>query len=135
MTAAGSATPLGETLGLKRGMRCWFHDMPEAVRAALDPKGLGVEEQPTPSDGLQCAHLFVTRRAKLQRELAALRPLMASNGFIWVSWPLAPDGDDLDLSEPVVRAMADEHRVDAQQACTIRDNWVAMKLSMRRDDS
>src|SRR4051812_20847262 len=102
MTAGYSGTPLADKLGLKRGMRCWFHNMPDGVRATIDPQGAEIEEQTAASDGLQCAHLFVTERAKLERELAALRPVMAQNGFIWISWPKQAAKVETDITEDVV---------------------------------
>jgi hypothetical protein len=121
-------TPLAQTLGLKPGMRCWFHNMPGAVRAAIDPDRAQIEEQPTPSDGLQCAHLFVADRAQLERELAALRPLLAPNGFVWVSWQ-----NETDISEAAVRAIAQPHGLADSAACAVDASWVALKLTIRRE--
>lgn len=129
MTAGHEGTPLAETLGLKRGMRCWFHNMPESVRAAIDPGGVAIEEQPTASDGLQCAHLFVTVHDKLERELTALHPLMASNGFVWISWPRQ---GDTDISEEAVHALALPRGLEAAGACSLDDDWAALKLVARK---
>jgi hypothetical protein len=132
MTAGYSGTPLADKLGLKRGMRCWFHRMPESVRSAIDPERAEVEEQPSASDGLQCAHLFVTERAKLERELAALQPLMASNGFIWVSWPKKAAKVDTDVTEDVVREVALPRGLVDIKVCAVDDVWSGLKLVIRK---
>ncbi|UZK66141.1 DUF3052 family protein [Sphingomonas sp. M1-B02] len=131
MTAGPPGTPLAQTLGLKRGMRCWFHNMPDGVRGAIDPEAMGVEEQPTASDGLQCALLFVTNRGKLERELAALRPLLATNGFVWIAWPSQIAASD--LSAEIVRDVAEPSGLADDMAYALDENWSALKLVIRKD--
>jgi hypothetical protein len=133
MTAGYSGTPLADKLGLKRGMRCWFHNMPESVRAVIDPEGAEVEEQPTASDGLQYAHLFVTERQKLERELRALQPLMASNGCIWVSWPKKAAKVDTDVTEDVIREVALPSGLVDIKVCAVDHIWSALKLVIRKE--
>lgn len=133
MTAGYSGTPLAQKLGLKPGIRCWFHNMPDSVRATIDPETLSVEEQPTASDGLQCAHLFVTERARLERELRALRPLMATNGFIWVSWPKKAAKVATDITEDVVREIALPTGLVDIKVCAVDEVWSALKLVIRKE--
>ncbi|MDT8758642.1 DUF3052 domain-containing protein [Sphingomonas psychrotolerans] len=134
MTAGYSGTPLADKLGLKRGMRCWFHNMPDSVRATIDPDRAEVEEQPTASDGLQCAHLFVTERHRLERELAALRPLMAQNGFIWVSWPKKAAKFETDVTEDVIRDVALPTGLVDIKVCAVDETWSGLKLVIRKGD-
>jgi hypothetical protein len=133
MTAGYSETPLAEKLGLKRGMRCWFHNMPESVRAEIDPEGAGIEEQPTASDGLQCVHLFVTERARLERELAAVQPLLIPNGFIWVSWPKKTAPVDTEVTEDVIREVALPAGLVDVKVCAVDTTWSALKLMIPKD--
>jgi len=133
MTAGYSDTPLAQKLGLKRGMRCWFHNMPESVRAEIDPEGAEIEEQPTASDGLQCVHLFVTERARLERELAAVQPLLMSNGFIWVSWPKKAAKVDTDVTEDVIREIALPAGLVDVKVCAVDATWSALKLMIPKD--
>lgn len=134
MTAGYSGTPLADKLGLKRGMRCWFHNMPESVRDAIAPAAAQVEEQPTASDGLQYAHLFVTAREKLERELNALQPLMAPNGAIWVSWPKKAARADTDLTEDVIREIALPTGLVDIKVCAIDETWSGLKLVIRKEN-
>ncbi|MEI9928216.1 MAG: hypothetical protein WDN44_11640 [Sphingomonas sp.] len=106
MTTGYSGTPLAKKLGLERGMRVWFHHMPDSVRAEIDPEGLNVDEQGSASAGLQGAHIFVTERVCLERELGALRALLAPNGFVWVSWPKQAAKVATDITENVIREVA-----------------------------
>jgi hypothetical protein len=134
MTAGYSGTPLAEKLGLKRGMRCWFHNMPESVRREIDPEVAEIEEQPTASDGLQCAHLFVTERAQLERELSALRPLLAPNGFIWVSWPKKAAHTATDIGEDTIREVALPTGLVDIKVCAIDETWSGLKLVIRKEN-
>lgn len=134
MTAGYSGTPLADKLGLKRGMRCWFHNMPDSVRAEIDPERAEVEEQPTASDGLQCAHLFVTERARFERELAALQPLMAPNGFIWVSWPKKAAKTETDMTEDVIREIALPAGLVDIKVCAVDATWSGLKLVIRKEN-
>lgn len=134
MTAGYSDTPLADKLGLKRGMRCWFHNMPESVRAEIDPERAEVEEQLTASDGLQCAHLFVTERRKLENELTALQPLMASNGFIWISWPKKAAKVETDVTEDVIREIALPRGLVDIKVCAVNDTWSGLKLVIRKEN-
>lgn len=128
MTPAQSATPLAHQLDLKPGMRCWFHDMPDDLRAAIDPDALSIDEQPSASEGLQCAHLFASDTAKLERELAAVAQLLAANGFVWVSWPAdaAPD-------EGHVKTLAERLRLTLSKQVALTDRWSAAKLVRGRE--
>jgi hypothetical protein len=132
MTAGYSGTPLVEKLGFKRGMRVWFHNMPDSVRAEIARAEF--DEQPAASDGLQGAHLFVTERRHLERELAALRPLLATNGFIWVSWPKKAAGAQTDITENVVRDVALPTGLVDVKVCAVDEIWSGLKLMIRKEN-
>lgn len=106
MTSGYSGTPLAKKLGLKPGMQIWFRDMPESVRAEIDPGTVAVIEQYAAILGLDAAHLFVTRRNDLSRELALLRDTIAPNGMVWVSWPKKASKVPTDITEDTIREIA-----------------------------
>jgi hypothetical protein len=133
MTAGYSGTPLAQKLGLERGMRVWFHHMPDSVRDEIDPEGLNVDEQASASDGLQCAHIFVTVRADLERELTALRELIAPNGFVWVSWPKKAAKVETDITEDVIREVALPTGLVDTKVCAVDEIWSGLKLVIRRE--
>ena len=133
MTAGYSGTPLAEKLGFARGMRVWFHKMPESVRDEIDPEGLNIDEQASASDGLQGAHIFVTLRSDLARELAALRELIAPNGFIWVSWPKKAAKVETDITEDTVREVALPTGLVDVKVCAVDEIWSGLKLVIRKE--
>lgn len=131
MTTGYAGTPLADKLGLKRGMRCWFHNMPDSVRAEI--AHAEVEEQPAASAGLQCAHLFLTEREQMGRQLTALRELIDVNGSIWVSWPRKAAGKETDITEDVVREVALPLGLVDVKVCAIDETWSGLKLFVRKE--
>jgi len=134
MTTGYSGTPLAQKLGLKRGMRSWFCGMPDSVRAEIDPQGLGIEEYEAAAPGLQAAHVFVTERARLERELGALLALIDRNGFIWVSWPKKAAKVPTDVTEDVIREVALPLGLVDIKVCAVDAIWSGLKLMIRKEN-
>lgn len=130
MAAGYSETPLAKKLGLKAGMRAWFLGMPDSVRAEIGTVDL--REQTAPSAGLEAAHVFVTRRADLEWQIAALRDLLAPAGFIWVSWPKKAAKTDTDITEQVVREIALPTGLVDIKVCAVDEIWSGLKLVVRK---
>ncbi|MCW3835471.1 DUF3052 domain-containing protein [Sphingomonas canadensis] len=133
MTTGYSGTPLAQKLGFARGMRVWFHRMPDSVRDSIDPEGLNVDEQFCATDGMQAAHIFVTEREELEREIAALRELVVPSGFIWVSWPKKASKVPSEITEDVVREVALPTGLVDVKVCAVDDVWSGLKLVVRKE--
>lgn len=112
-----------EQLGLNSGTRCWFHNLPEAIRTRLDAAALGIEEQPSASDGLQCAMLCAPDDETLTRQLGAVAPLLATNGFIWV-W----HSRDVAAERDRLGEIAAEMKLVITDTCTVDEKWSGLKL-------
>ena len=132
MTTGYSATPLAQKLSLKPGMRALFVDMPDSVRAEIDPQALGLQLLDAPSAGIDVAHIFVHRRADLERELAALKQLLGPSGFIWVSWPKKAAKVDTDITEDVIRDVCLPMGLVDVKVCAIDVVWSGLKLVVRK---
>ena len=134
MTAGYSGRPLAAKLGLKPGMRAWFRDMPAGVLAEILAQVPDLDQQSAPSAGLEAAHLFVAERAVLERELAALHPLMSASGFIWISWPKKAARVETDIVEDTIRAVALPMGLVDIKVCAVNDVWSGLKLVTRREN-
>ena len=133
MSGAGySGTPLAKKLGLKPGMRAWFLDMPDSVRAEIDVEILGLSERAAPFAGIEAAHIFVTRRDDLAREIAALRQLLAPAGFVWISWPKKAAKTDTDITENTIREVALPIGLVDIKVCAVDEKWSGLKLVIRK---
>ena len=135
MTTGNPETPLADKLSLKRGMRAWFHDMPESIRAEINLASIGVAEEAAPSAGIDAAHIFVTDSSDLKKQLAALRGLIQPAGHIWVSWPNETSGVASDITEDAVRELAVASGLVDTKACAVDERWSGLKLVIRRTSS
>ena len=121
-----TATSLGDRLALKRGMRVWFRALPDAVRAAIDPERLGLEEEAAPSDGLHAMVACFDTPEALGRELPAIGVLLPPTSFAWICWPTG-QGAALDADQ--VRAVALPLHFVETGACVLPGGWTALKLA------
>jgi len=133
MTAGYSGTPLARKLGLKPGMRAWFLNMPDSVRAEIERDAPPIEQLDQPEPPVDLAHIFVTSCAALDCELRMLLPLIARDGTIWVSWPKKASKVPTDITEDVIRTLAlPLHLVDVK-VCAVDEIWSGLKLVIRKD--
>ena len=132
MTSGYSGTPLLKKLGLKPGMQAWFREMPDTVRAEIDPGAAGVIEKDAPIPGLDAAHIFVTRRDDLARDLSALRDALAPTGMIWVSWSKKASKVPTNITEDTIRAVALPLGFVDIKVCAVDAIWSGLKLVIRK---
>ena len=83
--------------------------------------------------GIDAAHVFVTRRTKLECELAALRQLIAPSGFVWVSWPKKAAKADTDITEDTIREVALPLGLVDVKVCAVDETWSGLKLMIRKE--
>lgn len=105
--------------------------MPDSVRAEIGDTG--VAEQPAPTPGLDTAHIFVTARADLARHLAALRPVLAPAGQLWVSWPKKAAKLPTDITEDTIRDEALPLGYVDVKVCAVDAVWSGLKLVIRKE--
>jgi len=133
MTSGYSGKPLAQKLGLKPGMRAWFQNVPEGIRAEIDREAPPIERLELPEPPVEFAHIFVTSCALLDCELRLLLPLLAPAGMIWVSWPKKASKMPTDITEDVIRAIAlPLHLVDVK-VCAVDQTWSGLKLVIRKE--
>ena len=133
MTTGYSGTPLAQKLGLKSGMRAWFQNLPEGVRADIDRDAPPLELLELPEPPVEFAHIFITSCAVLDCELRMLLPLLDPAGMIWVSWPKKASKVETDITEDVIRAVAlPLHLVDVK-VCAVDEIWSGLKLVIRKE--
>jgi hypothetical protein len=133
VTAGYSGTPLARKLSLKDGLRTWWEEMPDSVRAEIEGDGLSLDLLAAPEAPIEVAHIFVTERAELERSVARLLPLLAPDGFLWVSWPKKASKVETDITEDVIRdVMLPLGLVDVK-VCAVDQIWSGLKLVIRKE--
>ncbi|ASP32258.1 DUF3052 family protein [Labrenzia sp. VG12] len=134
MSQAGySGRPLSAKLGLKPGMTCWRHNMPEAIANLLGDQAPETKPVAGPLPGLECAHLFVTERSELTDLLRKLRGLLAPDGMIWVSWPKKASKVPTTVTEDVVREICLPMGLVDVKVCAVDTVWSGLKLVIRKE--
>lgn len=133
MPAGYSGTPLAKKLGFTEGAPVWSKGMPESVQAEIEatacPRYLA-----KPVKALPAAHLFHTSAAKLTDDLTKLRPLLASDGMVWVSWPKKVAKVKTDITEDVIRKLALPMGYVDVKVCAVDEVWSGLKLVIRRTE-
>ena len=132
MTAGYSGTPLARKLSLRDGLRTWCCGMPESVRGEIEREGLAITLLDTPEPPIDAAHIFVTERAMLECELRLLLPLLARDGFIWVSWPKKASKVPTDITEDTIREVALPLGLVDVKVCAVDATWSGLKLVIRK---
>jgi hypothetical protein len=134
MSNAGySGTPLARKLSLKDGLCVWWEDMPPAIRAEIESCGYELQRLIWHEPPLDAAHVFVTGRVDLESAIARLRPLLAPDGFLWVSWPKKASRVPTDITEDAIREVALPTGLVDVKVCAIDETWSGLKLVIRKE--
>jgi hypothetical protein len=133
MTAGYSGTPLARKLSLKDGLRTWWENMPEGVRAEIEGDGLALDLLCAPVGPIEAAHVFTTSRAALEDAIRRLLPLLDPAGFLWISWPKRASKVPTDITEDVIREIALPTGLVDVKVCAIDATWSGLKLMIRRE--
>lgn len=133
MSEGYSGTPLARKLSLRDGQRVWFDSMPDSVQEEIGEYALDLSFAADPEDGVDAAHVFVTERGALESKLARLRPAIAKDGQIWVSWPKKSAGVATDITEDTIREVALPMGLVDTKVCAVDEVWSALKLVIRKE--
>jgi hypothetical protein len=132
--AGYSERSLVDKLGIRSGMSVLILGAPPGYAKTLGQLPTGVTVVKAPQPGLDFIHLFVTRRADLERRFGALHKALAPAGVLWVSWPKKAAGVPTDVTEDVVREVALAKGLVDVKVCAVDDTWSGLKLVRRLKD-
>jgi hypothetical protein len=132
--AGYSGTPLAKKLGMKAPMTWVAIDAPREYREWLGELPEGVKMARSPAAPLAAAHVFVTRRAELERRVKELRKTLAPAGFAWISWPKKSSGVATDVTEDTIREVALPLGLVDVKVCAVSDVWSGLKLVIRKSE-
>ena len=131
--AGYSGTPLAQKLGYKTGVRVWIQAMPPDYRDWLAPLPQGVVFQRRAGADTALHHLFLSRRAQLERSLRLRRASMRPDAMIWVSWPKKASGLASEIGEDDIRAVALPLGLVDVKVCAVSEVWSGLKLVLRKE--
>jgi hypothetical protein len=128
-----SGTPLAKKLSLKDGMRVFFYEMPDSVRAEIDSFGLKLITEALPGKGIHAAHLFLTNKAAVLNNLIGMRHTIDPAGQLWISWPKKASKVPTDITEDVIRELALPMGWVDVKVCAVDAVWSGLKLVIRKE--
>ena len=132
MPAGYSGTPLARKLGFTDALPVLAPAMPESVRAEIaqtaQPRYLA-----RPGKALAAAHLFHTEAPALEADLTRIRPLLAPEGMVWVSWPKKASKAQTDITEDTIRRLALPMGFVDLKVCAVDAVWSGLKLVIRKE--
>ena len=129
-----SGTPLVRKLGIQPHERVVAIGAPEHYAQLLDGLPGGATITSRVVAGARFVHLFVTKRADLDKRLAALRSKLDDTGVLWVSWPKKASGVATDVTEDTIRGVALPLGYVDVKVCAVDDTWSGLKLMIRREN-
>ena len=132
MATGYSGTPLAKKLGIKPGSKLFPVAAPDHYDELLAPFPEGVKRVHK-IDGADVAHIFVTARARLDKELRAALPKMKQDAAIWISWPKKSAKVATDITEDTVREVALPLGLVDIKVCAVDATWSGLKLVIRKE--
>jgi hypothetical protein len=129
--AGYSGTPLAKKLGIKPATKLFTLAAPGHYDELLAPLPADVKHV-RKIDDADVAHLFVTARARLDKELRAAVPKMKQDAAIWISWPKQSAKVETDITEDTVREVALPLGLVDIKVCAVDEVWSGLKLVIRK---
>ena len=126
-----SGTPLWKKLGVKDGATVALVRPPGDVSIRMPA---GAHHVAAPRKDTDVVVVFEKTLSALERSFRVLKPMLASDGGLWVAYPKKSSAIPTDLTfEDVQRAGLDAGLVD-NKSCAIDGNWSAVRFVYRLKD-
>lgn len=132
MTVGYSGTPLARKLGIKEGSSVLLIEAPAGYKSLLGPLPPRVSFPRQANQAIDLVHLFVTRKAVLQKHLVSLRKTLRVDAAVWVSWPKKSSKVPTDITEDTIRDVALPLGFVDIKVCAVSDVWSALKVVVRK---
>ena len=128
-----SGTPLARKLGFKALTHAFVSGAPDDYESLLQPLPEGVVFERAAGPTTDIAHLFVTRREDLAKQLSALRSKLGPAAALWVSWPKKASKVPTTVTEDVIRELALPLGFVDIKVCAVSEVWSGLKLVVRKE--
>ena len=127
-----SGTPLARKLGFKPGTKVVVvGDVPTEYKSWLAPLPERVTLTNKGKPPLEAVHVFVTKRAELEKHLEHLRRALVPDGYVWISWPKRTSKVPTNITEDVIREVCLPLGFVDIKVCAVSEVWSGLKLVIR----
>jgi hypothetical protein len=128
-----SGTPLAKKIGFEESSRAFLVAAPKDYARLVDPLPHGVTFAKRLSVDTNIAHLFVTSKAELIKQLNVFRKRLKSDAVVWVSWPKKSSGVATTVTEDTIREVALPLGFVDVKVCAVSEIWSGLKLVVRKE--
>jgi hypothetical protein len=128
-----SRTPLSKKLGIKESSRVFLYGSPKEFAALLEPLPPNVVFEDKVGLRVDIAHIFVTRREDLAKQLGILRRKLKPEAALWVSWPKKSAKVPTTVTEDTIREVALPLGFVDIKVCAVTEVWSGLKLVVRKE--
>lgn len=128
-----SGTPLAKKLGIKSGHRMLVTGAPEDYLQLLAPLPDQVLFEKKAGPAIDIAHVFVAKRADLERQLQELRKKLKPDAALWISWPKKASKIPSEITEDTIRELALPLGFVDIKVCAVSAIWSGLKLVLRKE--
>jgi hypothetical protein len=125
-----SGKPLAQKLGLKPGMKAIAFSPPKEYKKWLGQEASILSERSIPP--LDFVHFFTNKLLDLENQLSTIRPEIASNGMVWVSYYKKSSGLSTEITEDLVRDTCFPLGFVDIKVCAVSEDWSGLKLVIRK---
>jgi hypothetical protein len=132
--AGYSGTPLVKKLGLAGPLTLVTLGAPPEYVDWLGRVPDGVRLVTKVGKSVQAAHMFVVRKAEMNKNLASLRKALVPAGFVWVSWPKKASKVPTDITEDTIREVCLPMGFVDVKVCAVSETWSGLKLVIRKSE-
>lgn len=133
--AGYSGTPLLRKLGIKEGFKIKFIKAPSGYLKILGPLPADVSIQTTAKKGsINFIQAFVTNHGDLIAALKTAKPLLSSNGMVWICWPKGKSTILSTINREDVRAEGLTIGLVDVKVAAMDEDWSGLKFVYRLKD-
>ncbi len=128
-----SGISLAKKLDFKHSSHVLLLGAPVDYKALLEPLPAGVVFESKASSRIDIAHIFVTQKEELIKNLKALRQKLKPEAVLWVSWPKKASKIPATVTEDIIREVALPLGFVDIKVCAVTDVWSGLKLVVRKE--
>ncbi len=125
--------PLFEKLGIQPGMKIHVIQAPSDYASLVGHLPAWAQQMPL-QENLDLIHFFTSSIQELEETFPRLKPMIAKNGSIWISWPKLKSGIPRDFNENDLRALGLGLGLVDNKVCSINEQWTALRFVYRLKD-
>lgn len=129
-TVGYSGTPLVKKLGIKPEMKILLVNPPDNYIEWLETD---IQKQLIKSGAADFVHLFMVKKAELEKTFLPLIKKLPPNAIIWISWYKKAAKMPTDITEDSIREIVLPTGWVDVKVCAVNELWSGLKIVARKN--